>query len=119
LNLAASAAGISYQSLVTYRVKHPHFADALTEAVGRGVEKRLKKIEAASEAGDWRAAAWLLEHCQPEHFAKNRIEVTGADGSPLAVGVGIYLPAKEVLDVDANGGCKALPEPTLANGRPA
>jgi len=75
LTLAASAAGISYQSLVTYRAKNPQFADALVEAVARGVEKRLKKIEDASDAGDWRASAWLLEHCQPEHFSKTRIQV--------------------------------------------
>jgi hypothetical protein len=36
-----------------------------------------------------------LEHTAPQHFARNRIELTGADGSPLAVGIGIYLPRKD------------------------
>lgn len=95
VTLAASAAGITFQSLCTYRTAHPNFDAAVKKAIARGVEKRLEKIEKASEAGDWRAAAWMLEHCQPEHFAKNRIEVTGADGAALTVGVGIYLPKKD------------------------
>ena len=115
MTLAAHAAGVTAMSLRTYRLKYPKFDTQVQEAIARGVEKRLKKIEHASDAGDWRAAAWLLEHCQPEHFARNRIEVTGGDGAPLAIGVGIYLPAKESLG--ANGGHKALPEITVANER--
>ena len=95
LSLAASAAGVTFQTLSTYRTKHPAFAVALLEAVATGVEKRLKKIEDASEAGDWRASAWLLEHCQPEHFAKSRVEVSGANGALLTVGVAVYLPQKD------------------------
>ena len=34
-------------------------------------------------------------HRHPEQFARNRIELTGADGLPLAVGIGIYLPRKD------------------------
>jgi hypothetical protein len=59
------------------------------------VEKRLKKIEDASNAGDWRASAWLLEHCQAQYFARNRIEVTGADGAPLTGAIAVYLPQKD------------------------
>ena len=42
-----------------------------------------------------RAACWYLEHTAPEHFAKNRIELTGADGSPLTGAVAVYLPQKD------------------------
>jgi hypothetical protein len=35
-----------------------------------------------------------LERCFPAEFGRSRIELTGENGSPLAVGVGIYLPAK-------------------------
>ena len=49
----------------------------------KGIERRLKAIEAAQAGGDWRASAWILEHCHPQHFSRNRIEVTGADGGPL------------------------------------
>jgi len=95
LSLAASAAGIAISTLHAYRNRHTAFAQEVEAAISRGVEARLKKIEDASNAGDWRASAWLLEHTQPQHFARNRIEVTGADGSPLAGTVGIYLPQKQ------------------------
>jgi hypothetical protein len=95
LRLAAQAASISTQGLINHRRANPRFEDAVQKAIARGVEVRLKKIEQASDAGDWRAAAWLLEHCQPQHFARNRLEVTGADGAPLAAGVQLYLPQKE------------------------
>lgn len=97
LSLACEAAGIEFCTLQVYRKKHPDFAAHIKAAIAKGVEKRLKKIEDASDAGDWRAAAWLLEHCQPEHFSRNRIEVSGPDGSPLAAAVAIYLPAKDPI----------------------
>ena len=95
LTLAARAAGISDYAFKSYRTRFPEFAGKVEVAIAQGVERRLQKIEDASEAGDWRAAAWLLEHCQPEHFARNRVEVTGADGSPLTAAVAFYLPQKD------------------------
>ncbi len=95
MNLAANAAGISTQTLYNYRDQHAEFDKAVEEAIARGVEKRLDKILEASEKGDWRASAWLLEHTKPDSFAKNRVEVTGAGGAPLVGAVTIYLPQKE------------------------
>lgn len=92
---ACAAVGISVPAFCAYREKHEWFRDELARATGIGVEARLRKIENASAAGDWRASAWLLEHCQPEHFSKNRLEITGADGGPLTAGIGIYLPKKD------------------------
>ena len=95
----ARAAGLSYQSLLNYQRLHPHFADAMSRAISRGIEKRLEVIERATRSKDegirLRAACWFLEHTQPAHFARNRIELTGADGSPLAAAVAIYLPKKD------------------------
>jgi hypothetical protein len=100
----ASAANLTFQSLNQYRNKHPEFAAALSQAISKGIEARLEVIERATNSQDeairLRAACWFLEHTQPSHFARNRIEISGADGSPLAVGIGIYLPQK---DGDANG----------------
>jgi hypothetical protein len=104
LTLAASAAGTSYTSLADYREKYPEFATALLKATATGVERRLKKIESASNSGDWRASAWLLEHCQPEYFSKARLEVTGANGAPLAGAIAVYLPQKDGL----NGGARVV-----------
>jgi hypothetical protein len=118
LTLCAQAVGVSTQALINYRKANPKFEEALQRAISRGVDARLKKIERASENGDWRAAAWMLEHCQPQHFAKNRLEISGPDGAPLSAGVTLYLPEKrsaivdtsEVLDAPAltertNNGC--------------
>jgi hypothetical protein len=71
----------------------------LQRSIARGADARLKKIEAAADAKDWRASAWLLEHCMPEHFAKNRLEISGVDGGPVAGCVAILLPPK----TDGNG----------------
>ncbi|HTV42913.1 MAG TPA: hypothetical protein VMF08_20280 [Candidatus Sulfotelmatobacter sp.] len=97
LSLACEAAGIEFCTLQVYRKKHPGFAVRIKKAAAKGAEKRLAKIVAASNSGDWRAAAWLLEHTKPEFFARNRLEITGADGSPLAAAVAIYLPQKDVI----------------------
>lgn len=103
---AANAAGISFMSLNTYRQKHPKFADALAQSISKGVEKRLEVIERAIDSEDesirLRAACWFLEHTQPTHFARNRIELTGADGQQLAAGVTLYLPQKETVAVAGN-----------------
>ena len=106
ISLAASAAGTCYQSIVTWRAANPEFDSAISEAIALGIEKRLAVIEMANDESDWRAAAWLLEHCQPEHFAKNRIEITGANGGPLAGAVGSFRPRKDgttetVVEVNA------------------
>jgi hypothetical protein len=74
LKYAAARAGISFETLCAWRARFPEFDLAVEQAVARGVEQRLKKIQKAGES-DWRALAWLLEHCQPETFAKSRIEV--------------------------------------------
>jgi hypothetical protein len=96
---AANAAGMTFQTLSTHRSKNPAFAAALAKAVAKGVEAKLKVVERATKSKDeavrLRAACWYLEHVHPESFARNRIELTGADGSPLAVGIGIYLPQKD------------------------
>jgi hypothetical protein len=52
------------------------FQQRLDEAIARGVEARLLKIQQASDAGDWRASAWLLEHTEPSgQFCKSRVQV--------------------------------------------
>jgi hypothetical protein len=101
--MAARVAGISYQTFCSHRNREKKFRDELEQAIAAGCEARLKVIEKAAELGEWRAAAWLLEHCPgaTEHYAKTRLEVTGANGVPLAAGqVLVYLPQKVIL---ANG----------------
>ncbi len=95
---ACAVARVSLETFSSWRKNDEAFRQRVERAIAQGVDARLKKIEAASEAGDWRASAWLLEHCQPEHFAKNRLEVTGAGGAPLMAGVQLYLPKKNDVE---------------------
>jgi hypothetical protein len=84
---AANGAGISYQTFLNYRRDRPDFEEAIAGAVAKGIEARLKVVHDAlsspDEAVRLRAACWYLEHTAPEHFARNRVEVTGKDGEPL------------------------------------
>jgi hypothetical protein len=96
-SLSCAVARISVATFCSWKGSDSGFRQRIEEAIASGVERRLEKIEAASEAGDWRASAWLLEHCQPQHFARNRVEVTGADGAPLTAGVSLYLPKKGAI----------------------
>jgi len=101
LTLAAPANGITYATLCAYRNQRKDFADALAQAIAKGVEKNLKVIENALESQDenirLRSAMWFVVHTQPLHFARNRVEITGANGSPLAAAIAIYLPQKDVI----------------------
>jgi hypothetical protein len=102
LTHAARIAGISFQSLCEYRRIYPEFDEQVKSAVSRGIQSRLDIVKKAMQSKDenlaLRAATWWLTHAPSaaEHFSESRrVELTGADGSPLAVGVGIYLPEKQ------------------------
>jgi hypothetical protein len=88
---AANAAGVSYQTLCTHRSSYPKFADALTAAVSKAVEARLKVVERATRSKDesvrLRASCWYLEHVHPESFARSRVELTGKDNQPFVPAV--------------------------------
>jgi hypothetical protein len=58
-------------------------------SVGRGTIKRLKKIEAQGDHGNWYALAWLPEKRYPAEFAKPEV--------PLNIGI------QNNLNASANG----------------
>jgi hypothetical protein len=93
-NYACHIAGICLSSFHAWRNADPGFREQIEAAIARGIEKRLAIIEEMA-ATDWRCCAWWLEHCQPQFFAKTRVELTGADGSPLIGAIAVYLPAKQ------------------------
>jgi transposase len=110
---ACAVAKICAETFCKWRDQDANFRQAIETAVALGVARRLKKIEDASDAGDWRASAWLLEHVHPQYFSRNRIEVTGADGAPLSVTVAVCLPQKDdepAIEVHA------IPENIPVNG---
>ena len=114
---ACGAAGIGLATFHEWRNEDPAFKDQIEAAVARGVSERLKTIE-ESAITDWRAAAWLLEHCQPQHFARNRLEVTGADGSPLMGAIVVYLPAKQRGNAIVETTGERMERPALTEGSP-
>ena len=60
------------------------FADAITRARGQGVVTDLSTISKAVLAGDWKAAAWRLEHRYPQEYGK-KVQVQGDKDNPLKV----------------------------------
>jgi hypothetical protein len=75
LKYAAAVGGISHETLCQWQRRYPEFSDAIQNAIGKGIQARLKLINTAAELGDVRAAQWWLEHVVPEHFAKTRIQL--------------------------------------------
>ncbi len=108
---ACSVARISYQTFCTWRDRSTIFRKQIETAIAKGVLKRLKAIEKAGSKGDWRASAWLLEHCQPEHFAKTRIQVEAVGQFDHA-----FVIPRETLDKIAE--FRARHERELTNGSP-
>lgn len=96
--LACAHAGISYATLNDWengkfprnldddqKALKAEFFDILTRAVGDSGVRALSVIQQAAHQGDWRAAAWLLEHRFPEDYGKAKVELTGKDGGPVEI----------------------------------
>jgi hypothetical protein len=86
--------GVSHQTFNNWRRDHPDFADEIQIAEAKAIDSRLAIIEKASLT-DPSCAKWWLEHRFPQYYARNRIEISGPDGAPLAGAVAIYLPKKD------------------------
>jgi hypothetical protein len=91
------------------------FSDAITRARGRGIVTDLSTISKAVLAGDWKAAAWRLQHRYPKDYGA-KLQIAGDAENPLTV-----LHALPDADLDAlitrrlreagyDGGHAALPE---------
>jgi hypothetical protein len=100
MEAAASFAGIHKATLYRWinlgaQGKEPYasFCDAMEQARSKKVLRYLKPIEEACTRKvdpDWKAAAWVLERTEPEHYGtQERLEVEHHGGSAVLV-----LPAK-------------------------
>lgn len=70
------------------RCKYSDLFDAYREALRDGDARLYGTIQSAAQAGDWRAASWILERRDSRSWAKaQEVEVTGADGGPVVVDV--------------------------------
>lgn len=85
--IAALYAGVTDDTIINWRTRHPEFAEAIREAEGAGAVQSLAKIEQAASAGDWRAAAWKMERRFPQEYGKTVQEVQGKDGTDLTIRV--------------------------------
>ena len=98
-DLAAAAAGISYETFNEWRKRFSEFSEAINVAEGAAVVTWLTRIEAAATDGVWQAAAWKLERRYPQHYGKQVIEQqhTGKDGGALLIQtVRIHQPPVDV-----------------------
>lgn len=74
------------------------FVERLEAAEARGVMSLMEAIRKAGLAGDWRAAAWILEHRYPELYSQQAIEmvVSTKDGEPLRTETTVRLSPEEI-----------------------
>jgi len=75
---ACCAAGIHYNTLLAWEKKgesqksgeYVEFLEALRRAEAEAVVSNIEVITNAATSGDWRAAAWFLEHKYPNNWAR-------------------------------------------------
>src|SRR5665647_1852880 len=75
---ACRAAGIHYNTLLAWEKKgesqksgeYAEFLEALRIAEAEAVVSNVEVITTAAQRGDWRAAAWFLEHKYPNNWAR-------------------------------------------------
>lgn len=68
--LACGYAGIRYETFRVWQRTKPAFSAAVEESAGAGAVQLLGKIRQSANDGDWRAAAWVLEHRHPEQYGR-------------------------------------------------
>lgn len=85
-HLAAKAGGICRQSFYEWIKQYPEFANAVAEAEGARAVRWLTVIDSAAQAGDAKAAEWMLERVHPQEFGRRTaIEMSGANGGPIEI----------------------------------
>lgn len=99
---AAALAGVSEDSFSRWRKKYADFAERVAAAEARGALVNIQAIRDAARGteerpGDWRAAAWIMEHRHPHQYGKSVTEnqLTGKDGGPIEfAGLDVPLPQR-------------------------
>ncbi len=91
---SAAYGGVTEETFYIWRKDKPDFAARVQEASHRGQVELLEAIWTAKDKGDWKAAAWILEHRWARDFAiatQNRLSLHEKTQGPI------------VLDVKFNG----------------
>lgn len=85
-DLAAAFGGITYETFRVWREKKPAFSALVERVEAEGAAVNMGRIQKEAQEGDWRAAAWIIEHRYGKQFAKTeRQEITGKDGEPFVL----------------------------------
>jgi len=82
--MAAAAGHVSVDSVKRWRDDVADFAEECARARDSGAAKLVAKVRAAAEAGDWRAASWLLERTSPNEYGR-RVQIAGPNGGPVPI----------------------------------
>ena len=67
-DLAAQYGGITMTTFCAWRNRFPEFREAIHNAEAYGAAVNLLRVRAAADAGEWRAATWLLERRYPRQY---------------------------------------------------
>lgn len=98
---AANYAGVGLATFNEWRDRYPEFAEAVEAAAGAAVTACMAKIQKAATEGSWQASAWILERRHPDRYGRTRVELTGAEGGPVAVAANVVVVPKMVDDPEA------------------
>lgn len=69
--LAAGYGGIDYRTFVRWRESKGQFRQAVQEAEAKGAAVNMARINKEAQEGDWRAAAWIMEHRYPDQYGRS------------------------------------------------
>lgn len=98
---AASYGGITRETFNEWRKQYPDFSDAVEEAAGQAVVANMAKIQKAATEGSWQASAWILERRHPDRYGRTRVELTGAEGGPVAIAANVVVVPKMADSAEA------------------
>lgn len=77
---AVDSVGIGERTFYDWKDADPQFAADVMRARATSANRRIRRIEAAGEAGDWKADAWLLERQFREYRQAQEVEHSGSIG---------------------------------------
>lgn len=98
---AANYGGVSFETFNEWRKQYPEFSEAVESASGQAVAACMAKIQKAATEGSWQASAWILERRHPDRYGRTRVELTGAEGGPVAVSAHVVIVPKMATDPQA------------------
>ena len=84
-DLAAQYGGIAGGTFFRWQAQYREFREAVQEANAHAAAVNMARINKEAQDGEWRAAAWIMEHRFPEHYGRSVHEYQGSEDKPLKV----------------------------------